>query len=639
MRILFFLAILVSISTVILQAQKIEPIQPVYGDYSRQIPFTDLLDSDNPPDEENLSIYNFSLYFDQTSKSVNGTLKFDFFNKMTTSLTQLYFHLWPEAPGLDNTEDQTNASLEIQSITNETGYVLDLEILEYTNLIVNLSGVVEPSNRTCIFIEFNTTLPYAESGDRFGWSTQPFNISNFGNWYPQLAVYENSEWDTSPYAYGGEAFYSEVAIYDVTIETPVDLIAAASGELVTNESAGPSEWLWRWKTGPVRDFFFSLSPHLQVATRTYQDTTILSYFHPDDEYYGLLVLDIVEEDLSIFGTLFEPYPYSTISVVETPAWFGGMEYPNIVLITQGCYNSEYESFLRDVVSHEVAHNWFAYLVGSDSYAEPWLDEGFATYCGSYLYFESTGRSEVSAGSLDYYQQHVLSALQYGYDYKIDQSMAWWETKGYYWEFIYCKGFCVVHMLREVMGDEAFFEGLQSYFDEWAYENAHIADFITIMEENAGYDLDWFFDEWLDSTGLPEYQLVASQATIYPNRTVLTMEIYQNQAESFIMPLDVNINIKGQANPFETIVWVNESMQTITIEIAEGGIPILVELDPEGWVLQSGTYLVVSVGLTGTTTETTQTSTSSAFDATVLCIPAVFIVLLLVKRHRKRPHGV
>ncbi|MHA2496895.1 MAG: M1 family metallopeptidase, partial [Candidatus Hodarchaeales archaeon] len=542
------------------------------------------------------------------------------------------------------------AALAIHEITDRNGTSLAHWTLDNTNLVVDLTETIAPGSSTLIFIEFTTFLPYSERGGRFAWSNSSFTIYNFGNWFPQLSVYENDQWDISPYAYGGEAFYSDVALFDVSLTTPDSLIAAASGELIRNESSGNSRWNWKWRTGPVRDFFFSLSPDFQVAAKQYQNTTIFSYFQPVHEENGKLVLDIVAEDLHIFGNLFEPYPYSTISVVETPAWFGGMEYPNIVLIAEGYYDSRYggDDGLRDVVSHEIAHNWFAYLVGSDSYAEPWLDEAFATYCGSYLYFEFSGRQAVATANLQQYQELVIGTILAGFDYKINQSMSLWESDwasnnavGHeYAIFVYLKGLCVVHMLRQVVGNETFFKGLQAYFDEWAYENAHITDFIAMMEATAGYSLTWFFDEWLDGTGIPEFSLSKPRAVIYPDRTILTITVHQIQLTPFIMPLDVEVTIDNGNSSIKRVIWMNESSASMTIEILGDGIPTLVTINAQDWILQSGRILKAVPRIEHIQSESTTSSNASAFDfgtlafLSIVALPAHFHI-----RRKSRSKGV
>lgn len=638
MRFFLFLLIITLPFSITSQIYETESINPINNKFLLESHETAVLGLNDRPIEENLPVYTFSLDFDPGSKRVSGVLEFDFYNNRNVSFSQLYFHLWPEAPLLNDP-----AALRINEITDKNGVALNYATLYDTNLIVDLPETVEFNERLSIFIEFTAFLPYA--ADRFGWYDSPFTIYNFGNWYPQLSVYENGEWDTSPYVYGGEAFYSEVAIYDVTLITPATLIAAASGDLIRNESINNSQWLWRWKTAPVRDFFFSLSPDFQVATRKYQNTTISSYFQPSHQLYGNLVLDIVEEDLYIFGDLFEPYPYSTLSVVETPARFGGMEYPNIVLIAASFYLSKDGNTdgLRDVVSHEVAHNWFAYLVGSDSYAEPWLDEAFAMYCGSYLYFEFTGRQSTAVSNLRLYQQAVVNTIRAGLDYKLNQSMAWWDSWAYdppvttgYGTFIYLKGMTVVHMLRQVLGNITFFDGMQAYFDEWAYKNAHIVDFIAVIEETAGYDLSWFFNEWLDTAGLPDYYFTQPRAIIYPDKTVIYVKIYQNQFTPFIMPLDVRIIIENRSNPFETVVWINESIQLITIEIMKGEIPSLITLDPHGWVLHLGGDLTAAVEMDFSSSRSTQSNNSSvlpAFDvgALIFFITVLFPIFIRFRR--------
>jgi hypothetical protein len=117
-----------------------------------------------------------------------------------------------------------------------------------------------------------------------------------------------------------------------------------------------------------------------------------------------------------------------------------------------------------------------------------------------------------------------------------------------------------------------------------------------------------------------------------------MRLYQNQINPFIMPVDVSIVIENRSTPFETVIWINESMQLITIEIMKGEVPYLIKLDPHGWVLHSERNLTAIVDVNFSsyrTTQSTNSAATSAFDfgALVLLITIVFPISVRFRRKK------
>ncbi|MHA2370865.1 MAG: hypothetical protein ACXADX_18785, partial [Candidatus Hodarchaeales archaeon] len=152
---------------------------------------------------------------------------------------------------------------------------------------------------------------------------------------------------------------------------------------------------------------------------------------------------------------------------------------------------------------------------------------------------------------------------------------------------------------------------------------------------AGYSLTWFFDEWLDGTGIPEFSLSKPRAVIYPDRTILTITIHQTQAVSFIMPLDVEVTIDNGNSSIKRVIWMNESRESMTIEILGDGIPTLVKVNVQGWILQSGRVLKAVPRIEYINGETTTSSNVAAFDFETLAFLSIAAIPAYIRFRRKK----
>lgn len=513
-----------------------------------------------------------------------GSEKIEYINGETEPLDEVYLHLWPNA-FLSATEARpdiflSNGSITIDSVTDETGLPLPHQITEDTNLMVNLSDSVEPGESTAFRINFSVSIPNSKYM-RFGYWDKPA-IHSLGNWYPVVAVYDEDGWDTSPYTFMGESFYADVSLFDVNITVPADQVIAALGAL-TQKIVNPDDTVtWTWKTGMVRDFFFASSPDFEVASRMIGDIEISSYYFQNYTSRGLAALDTAENSVKVFGSLFKPYPYPTLSIVQSLDRYLGMEYPNLVLMGYNLYNETLYSLadFEEVLSHELGHQWFAYMVGNDPYCEPWLDEGFATY-SEIIYFEFVHGPTAKESLLRSRRNSYFSALS---DESVNHTMEFWESVKIpraYSPIVYAKGCLIIEMLRLEVGNSTFFEALQKYTDDFLYKNARISDLIAVFEEAAGYDLDWFFEEWIFGRGIPRYSLNSTQAHSLKDGYRLVLNVTQ---EAYPKKMLVPFKIVYQEGSETRTAWVNETQQTIEFNLDKK--PIRVIMDPDYLILRT-----------------------------------------------------
>ena len=164
--------------------------------------------------------------------------------------------------------------------------------------------------------------------------------------------------------------------------------------------------------------------------------------------------------------LFGEYPYTQLSVVKTNFVHGGMEYPNLVYISDVI--NDYKSY-TNVIVHEIAHQWWYSVVGSNEYSHAWLDEGLTEYSTA-LFYELNPSYEIEIKELMFnaikiytYYTQVYSAVYKKLDTTMTRALDEYVNENEYVYISYVKGMLLFDSLRQLVGDEKFFSGLELYF--------------------------------------------------------------------------------------------------------------------------------------------------------------------------------
>ena len=299
--------------------------------------------------------------------------------------------------------------------------------------------------------------------------------------------------------------------------------------------------------------------------------------------HTLEMLDFFSDKLGV------KYPWPKYSqVVVRDFVSGAMENTTCVIFGEFVQLTERElidNHNDKIVAHEMFHHWFGDLVTCESWANLTMNEGFANY-SEYLwmehkygkdaadyhwYEEANGYFGEAAGSI-----HPL--VYFGYRDKEDMFDA----------HSYNKGGCTIHMLRNMVGDEAFWAALNLYLTTNQYSSVEAHDLRLAFEEVTGQDLNWFFNQWFFSAGHPLLE-VETDYDVTAGELTLKLEQVQNTDRApaiFDMPIDVDIYI-GKQNPRRESVRMNKRYQEFTFAATEK--PMLVNVDPDHVLLKQMNY--------------------------------------------------
>ncbi len=279
------------------------------------------------------------------------------------------------------------------------------------------------------------------------------------------------------------------------------------------------------------------------------------------------------------------YPYKKYAqVVVEDFIFGGMEnigattlIDRVLVDDRGALDYEPD----DLISHELAHQWFGDLVTCKDWSHAWLNEGFATYS------EVVYREHWKGGDDAHYHRH-RAAQSYLLRDRIERRPV--VTKDYTYpmelfdQHIYEKGSCVVHMLRHVLGEEDYWRVIREYLQAFAGKTVQTVDLITTITRVTGKNLEWFFDQWLYGTGYPEYEVTyAYDGT----QGVATLRVDQKQKVENKTPLfrmPVTLSFHGKNGPIQSSVLVNKSHHVFHVKLDEA--PLFVRFDPGSHILKS-----------------------------------------------------
>lgn len=369
---------------------------------------------------------------------------------------------------------------------------------------------------------------------------------------------------------------------DTYFNVPESLTAVSNGRLVKVSYLPSGRRTYHWREDyPIATYLVSLAATNYVSWSDVYTTSdsglvvpVEYYAYPESEAKARAVWARTPEMMAVFASLFGEYPFPRDKYCMAEFnWAGAMEHQTA---------TSFGSYLLDttpedaewVVAHELAHQWWGDLVSPVTWADIWLNEGFATYSEA-LWFEQT-RGEQA------YRDHLLRYYRPSYPGSVFDPVYIFNSTVYY------KGAWVLHMLRGLTGDSAFFRTLREYRKDYAHGPASTEGFRAILEQHSRLDLGGFFQSWVYGTGQPHYNVSWSWEPAREGPAGFArVTVVQAQAESvFVMPVELAFRLPDSS---EVTAGFTDSLRSQVLRVPLPERPASVVFDPLDRILKGVTY--------------------------------------------------
>jgi len=385
------------------------------------------------------------------------------------------------------------------------------------------------------------------------------------------------------------------ATSEMLVTAPAHYQVISNGLLIEETDLPGGMRFSHWKQSvPIATWLYALGV-ARFAVETvdhYNGVPIQTWVYAQDRDAGFYDFAVpTRQAMEFYGDWVGPYSYEKLANVQSNSVGGGMEAATAIFYGDGSVTGERSVRWRDVIIHEVAHQWFGNAVTESDWDDVWLSEGFATYFTSLFIEHQYGHDEFIE-RLKTSRDRVRDFMVENPDYRIVHDnlsdMSQVTTGG----GTYQKGGWTLHMLRGVVGEDAFWGGIQAYYREFRDRNATTADFRRVMEEASGVDLEEFFGQWLYRGGWLELE---GEWRYEASSTSIQVELNQAQdaGHTFRMPVEIGIAYPSEtsgarergpnASDLEiVVVRVDERTNRFTIPVERE--PSRVVIDPNTWVL-------------------------------------------------------
>lgn len=493
--------------------------------------------------------YKISATLDDQTDIITGVEELTYYNNSPDTLTFVYFHLYENAfqPG-SYTDDlhQNNGykvtygkyeaqkkDEEVTSITID-GQNLKTE-LDNTIMKVWLPKPLLPNSSVKFNLTFKTYFDVGGSIRRRMKLYKTFGSKHYDgvHWYPRIDVYDRKfGWETDQHL--TREFYGDYGTYDVELTLPNNYVLDGTGVMTNEQEMLPAELRQRldianfakktWESAPsvvipadgtiktwkfhainVHDFAFTASPNYRISETNWNGIRVIALCEEQHCSGWQNASAFTAKVIEFYSTHIGMYAYPKMIVADAQ---DGMEYPMLTL--DGGKDPDY----RGVLAHEVGHNWFFGMVGSNETYRALLDEGFTQFIDSWCLRTLDGEygpdlryksNYVEKFKLDdkivnteVYNRYMSEAA-YGDETIIDQHSDHFNgalRHGGGYGMVYQKTATMLYNLQYVLGDSLFTAAFAHYFNQWKICHPYVEDFRNSMIQFTHVDLNWFFDEWL-----------------------------------------------------------------------------------------------------------------------------------------------
>jgi hypothetical protein len=416
-------------------------------------------------------LYTLNVTLDYANNVVNTQERIEFRNPTNGPTSEIKFNVPPaHHPGIiDITDARIFGQPDPLSYT-----------ISNTVMTVKLPAPLSGKDGIAMAFNFKLTIPMQEESSGIGGddSSRSTNSLTAGHWYIMLAPFHDDAWDTPAYVPIGDPYVDVVSDYEATILAPDNIIIAGAGE---EQHDGR---LWRYSLTQARMFAFAASDSFVTDTLDQDGITYTIYSYPQHHKFAEAVLYTAARAVKLYGQLWGDYPYKTLRIVETGR-SQGQEYSGLIGIGTTLYSGYIGHGSRhDLVSttaHEVAHQWWFHMVGNDQVRTPWLDESFARM-SELLFYEKYYPNDATW----WYKYYIVGAKKP--QGNIDLPIYGYADNKAYTDAVYRRGLMFLNDLRKLIGNKAFNDTLQDYFNAEVYKTTTPDAFFDAVARHSNEDI-------------------------------------------------------------------------------------------------------------------------------------------------------
>ena len=584
--------------------------------------------------------YDLTASLDGETHTLTGTVRLTYTNNSPEDLTYLWFHL-EQNLFRSGSRGGPITGRAASSLADEHGYRLGTitvdgrtvaPLVTDTRMRLDLPSPVEAGGgRVEVEIPYSFVIPGSPGTPRMGrLETERGWVYAMAQWFPRVAVFDDvNGWNHQPYLGSGE-FYLDYGDYEMTLTVPASHTVVATGTLLNEDevysraqrerlaqarrseeavmivteadrdaaASATGTTTWRFRAENVRDVAWGSSAAFLVDGAhagvrqddgSMNDVLILSAY-PDEG-----VSDDPDnpgwEEATRYGrasilnnSYWLPYPYPV--AISVASHIGGMEYP--MLHFSNVRSRHFGLF--GVVDHELGHNWFPMIVGSDERRHPWMDEGFNTFINgpSNIRFYDEGDDPTLPGygtgattrASRVYPETIAAAFRNNEITVDDEIMTYpdqLEGNEIGWNAYTKPGAGLYYLRTAILGQDRFDAAFREYIRRWAYKHPQPADFFRTIEDVAGEDLDWFWRGWFDT----RHAYDAVLESVAEADGVVRVTVGQNAG--LVFPTEVEVAFTdGSTERVAVPVEGFARTETLTVTVdADSRTVARATLDPDG----------------------------------------------------------
>lgn len=397
-----------------------------------------------------------------------------------------------------------------QDLTNQLEFIQPDDNNPHDSTVVRvlLKEVVKSSETVQIEIVFVAKLPQIFA--RTGYS-DPTVVDNFfliGQWFPKIGVLEETGWNCHQY-HANTEYFSDYGVYKVSITLPEKYVIGATG-IQISKVASQSKKTVTYYAEDVHDFAWTAYPDFKVYVEKHKDISIRFLYttETDDEIEKQVqsvrfALDYCQEN---FGN----YPYSNITFLNPPqgaSLAGGMEYPTFFTAGRnGLIPDNLLSIHLATTIHEVAHQFFQGIIGTNEFEHAWMDEGMTNYATQRVidtYYG--GHGNIGGFSFVSENRDRFKYLQ-NPNHESVLISTYKQKRSNYAVNSYARPATLLRTLEKFLGEEPFKNGMQYYYDKWKFKHPKPKDFFEAMNVGSKTNLSWFFDQFFRDNKTIDYEI-------------------------------------------------------------------------------------------------------------------------------------